>query len=86
MHHMIECPKCYREFETQKAMDQVRGQPSAQRSLTDRYLARWRKFECGRESGSEKSMNQAHVPRSIRRTPANYSIALRRKAPLLRVH
>ena len=27
-HRSIECPECDREFETQKAMDQVHGQPS----------------------------------------------------------
>ena len=27
-HRMIECPKCDREFGTQKAMDQVHAQPS----------------------------------------------------------
>jgi hypothetical protein len=28
VHRTIECPACEREFETQKAMDQVRTQPS----------------------------------------------------------
>lgn len=34
-HRLIECPKCDREFETQKAVDQVRGQSFVQRPLGD---------------------------------------------------
>ena len=37
-HSMIECPECDREFETQRAVDQVRGQPPLDVHLPDRYL------------------------------------------------